>query len=80
MQNRGVRRRRGDRVDDGGQRPISDLDELERILGKVAVGRENDRNRLADKADAIGRQTTVFERRCQPDDETDRLMPARPRA
>ena len=38
MQHRLLWIERGERIDDGGQRLVVDLDQLQRIFGEVAVG------------------------------------------
>ena len=43
------------RIDDDRQRSVVDLDQVERILGAIAVGRDDDGDRLADIAHALDR-------------------------
>ena len=72
MQHRLLWIERGERIDDGGQRLVVDLDQLQRILGEVAVGGDNDRDRLADIAHALDRDRPALDRRLYADDEARR--------
>ena len=55
--------------DDGGQRLVFGLHQLQRVLGPVAVLRQHDRNRLADIARLVGRNREVPHRRAERRDE-----------
>jgi hypothetical protein len=69
MQGRRARRERGERIDERGQRIVIDFDEIERVLGEIAIGGHHDRDRLAHVARALDRDRPAFERRPQHGDE-----------
>ena len=69
MQDRRIRRRRGDRIDHRRQRAVVDADVIERILGEIAVGRADDRDRFADIAHPIDRDPVILHRRRESDDQ-----------
>ena len=68
QQRRAVRNGRRGR-DDGRQRLVFDLHQLQRVLGPVAVLRQHDRDRLPDIARLVGRNGKVAHRRAQRRDE-----------
>ena len=55
MQNRRAGPERVLGVDHRWQRLVFDLDQVERVLGQVAVARDYHRHRLADEARLVGR-------------------------
>ena len=61
MQQRRVRLRCLDRIDDGRERPVLDLDRVEGVFGKVTVGGGDHRDRLADVADPAHRHAVVVD-------------------
>ena len=63
VQHRRCRLERVGGIDDGRQRLVVDLDQLQRILGEIAVRRDHDRDRLADIAHALDRDRPAFDRR-----------------
>ena len=70
MENRRVRRRRGERIDHRRQWAITDFDEIERILGAVAVGGDHDGDRFADVTHAIDGDRPALDRGLDADRET----------
>ena len=58
---------RGERIDDGRQRLVVDLDQFERVFGEIAVARDHDRDRLADIAHAVDGNRPAFDRRLHAD-------------
>ena len=69
MQDGRLRRKRPERIDDGGTRPVRDVDQLERVLGAGSGRRDDDRHRLADIAHTVDRDRPAFHRRLHADDE-----------
>ena len=67
MQHRLRRIERRERIDHRRQRLVVDLDQVERVLGEIAVGGDDDRDRLADIAHAADRDRPAFDRRLDPD-------------
>ncbi len=63
---------RGERIDNGRQRPVIDVDQLERVFREIAVARHHDRDRLADIAHAPDRDRPAFDRRLHADREARR--------
>jgi len=61
MEHGSVRRCRRERIDHRRQWSIADFDEIERVLGTIAVGRDHDGDRLADITHAIGRYRPTFD-------------------
>ena len=69
VQLRCVRLERALRIDDRRQRLVLDLDQVDRILGDVAVARHDRRHRLTDEAGLVGRHAVVAHRRGRDDGE-----------
>ena len=61
MERGSIRRCRRERIDHRRQWSIADFDEIERVLGAIAVGRDHDGDRLADITHAIGRYRPTFD-------------------
>jgi hypothetical protein len=60
---------RSEGVDDGRQRLVVDLDELQSIFREVPIARQHNRDRLADITDALDGDRPAFDRRLHADDE-----------
>ena len=58
---------RGQRVDNCGQRLVVDLDQVERVLGEITVGRDDHGHRLADIAHPVDGDRPAFDRRLDAD-------------
>lgn len=69
MQQRRVRFHRLERVDDHGQRVVGDIDEIDAVLGDVAVVGDDDGDRFADVAHAADRQRPLVDGLLQHDQE-----------
>src|SRR5262249_26542288 len=69
MQEQSLWIERGEGIDDGRQRLVVDLNELQAIFGKVPVARQHNRDRLADITDALDGDRPAFDRRLHADDE-----------
>ena len=67
VQHRRVGVERGNRIGDRRQRFVIDLDQIERVFGLIAAGRDDDGHRLADVAHAIDRDRPAFDRRAHAD-------------
>ena len=61
MQHGAVRLQRIGRAQRDGQRLVLDLDQLQRVLGEIAVGRDHDRHRLADIAHLADRDRPALD-------------------
>ena len=72
MQHRRRRIERRHRIDHCRQRFVIHVDELERVLGEIAVAGDHHRDRLADIAHAIDRNRPAFDRRLDADREARR--------
>jgi hypothetical protein len=57
-----------ERVDQDGPRLVGDVDELDRVLGDVAIGRDDDRDRLSHVGDAA---VSEQRKRLDPDQRSD---------
>ena len=68
MQQRRIGRRRLHRIDHGRERPVLDLDRVQGVFGKVAVGGGDHRHRLADVADPADRHAVVVDVAPEPRD------------
>ena len=69
MQHRRLRRQGRTRIDDGGERPVVGLDEIERVLRHIAVACHHQCYGLADIAHPVGGDRPAFDRRLDADDE-----------
>ena len=66
VQHRLRRIERRERIDHRGQRLVVDLDQVERVFGEIAVGGDDDRDRLADITHPADRDRPAFDRRPAP--------------
>jgi hypothetical protein len=69
MQYGSIRRGCRDGINHARKDAVLDLDRIERILGAISIGSENESNRLADEAHPVRCQTPVFERGREPEHE-----------
>ena len=69
VQQRCAGRERAERLHDSSARAIFDIDQLGRVLGAGAVGRNDHSHGLADIAHAIHRDRPALDRRLDADDE-----------
>jgi hypothetical protein len=72
VQNRRVGSQGEKRIDDAGPNAVLDVDQIDRVLGQVTIGRDDDGHRLAHISDPPHRDGPTFHGRLYPDDETGR--------